>query len=423
MPSTNPENDKRDPFRDVNSEKAILGGYYVDAVKANGICDKASVTPDMFIDEQCRQAFIACRKMMTDGSGHIDPIILREKQNVPLAFFESCCDEAYTMWHFEDYVDNVIRCSQNRKLSDVISEARGKLLSGNYDPECLRGETEARFARLSDNTEPLPTARQAMDAQRELYVNAQSTGCAGLRTGHFWWDTSMGGLMPGGYYVVSGKGKSFKTTIVRNIAESVAGKSGLRVDMASLEQSSGQIYSACAARIAGVTLMDLMTGRDHGALKRWDAAAEVVAKWPFVIDDKPKTAESIWSWARMAKAKGTRLLIVDYLQFIKNSETRINEEQRVARASSACREIALYMKLPVIAIASEANGEDGGIRHSGQVAYDCTCHIKTKKSEDGKVGAIVSVRLNRFGLPMDDTELLYKNGALLCANMQGEYAS
>ena len=240
-----------------------------------------------------------------------------------------------------------------------------------------------------------------------------ASSCCGIPSGFRWWEEYFGGLQDRVYYIVSGPPGCFKTTLIRNIAEHVAGQQGLRVDFLTLEQSAGQILATMAARLAACSVGALQSGRSAELLARWKDATATVAKWPVFITDESQTDETLWAWARQAKSKGSRLLILDYLQFVRSSDPRCSEEQRVSRASQACREIAFDMSIPLIAVSSESN--EGKLRYSGQVEYDAWCWVRMRKNEDsyGNVtGSAIAIRKNRFGPQVPEWTMPYNLGAM-----------
>ena len=301
----------------------------------------------------------------------------------------------------------------NRRMVNALTTFRNQVMAGTHTAETLRGMVEAGFAQMAQDSTTELSRSEALDQQEKLYARALTCGCAGIRSGFRFWDEAFGGLQDKVLYVVSGPPGCFKTTLCRNIVEHVCGVQGFRVDFATLEQSAGQVLASMSARMAHVKISKLQAGQDN-LVEKWKCGRDIVAKWPVFVTDKQQSVSSLWSWARRAKAKGSRLLVIDYLQFVKPDDPRQSDEQRVSESSNAVREMALRLDIPVICISNESN--EGKLRYSGQVEYDAWCWLRMRKNDsaDGTTtGAVFQVRKNRFGPQGAERTIGYDCGAMV----------
>ena len=399
----------------IEAERGVLGAFMCDGQRINGLCDAYHLNADAFTNKDNRDLFITLRQMAMDDKP-VDLITVIEAigdHGPKTAYLEILIDSTPTSAHAEYYIGILIEKQMNRRMVIALTTFRNEVMAGTNTAETLRGMIESGFAQMAQETTTELSLHESLDQQEKLYERALTCGCAGIRSGFAWWDAAFGGLQDKVLYVVSGPPGCFKTTLVRNIAEHVSGAQGFRVDFATLEQSSGQVLSSMAARTGRVRIAELQSGQNKDHLDKWRFGSDIVSKWPLFVCDRPMTQSSLWSWGRRAKAKGSRLLILDYLQFVKPDDARMTDEQRVSAASGACREMALRLDIPMIVISNESN--EGALRYSGQTQYDAWCWIRMRKNEaaDGTVnGAVFQIRKNRFGQQGAERIIGYNMGAM-----------
>lgn len=409
----------------VAIERALLGALILDATRVIEHMDARRVGAELFTAPHHAKVYGAIRELAAEGIP-VDGVsvaqrlrdIRRFDEIGGLAAIEAMIDACPTSAHAEYFLNDLHDRLTRRTMLCLLEKARADVANPDESAEMVRGKIEAAFAGLTTAQQAQQrTSSQHLDEQEAMYQQALAQGCAGIRSGFWFFDHYFGGLQNKVYYIFSGPPGCFKTTAVRNIAEYVAGVQGLRVDIASLEQSAGQLLSSMVARQANVSISRLNGGESEAALARWRECRKTVESWPIFINDESQTDVSLWSWARRAKSKGSRLLIVDYLQFVQASE-RCNEEQRMAKVSDAARRIAKDLDIPLIAISSETKGDaktgaGPSLRHSAQIEYDAWCWVRMRKNEDeqGKVlGACAAIRKNRFGPQVPEWVMNYKNG-------------
>ena len=408
------DQDERNPLVSIEAEKAVLGSFMLAAPRVNGLCDEYHLHADAFTNQQHREIFLTLRKMaMEDKPCDLVTVVETIGDHGPkTAMLEQFILDTPTDAHAEHYIGILLEKQGNRRMVQSLTTYRNEIMAGTHSSEMMRGMIEAEFAKMAQEIATELSRIEALTQQEKLYERALTCGCAGIRSGFRFWDEAFGGLQDKVLYVVSGPPGCFKTTLARNIAEHVCGVQGFRVDVATLEQSAGQLLASMAARIGHVSISRLQAGRDD-LVDKWRYGRDIVSKWPVFVCDRPQTVSSLWSWGRRAKAKGSRLLVVDYMQFVKPDDSRMSDEQRVSSASGAVREMALRLDIPIICISNESN--TGALRYSGQIEYDAWCWLRMRKNElaDGSIaGAVFQVKKNRFGPQGGERTLGYECGAM-----------
>lgn len=218
-------------------------------------------------------------------------------------------------------------------------------------------------------------------------------GLRGLPTGFKKLNDLTTGWNPGELIVVAarpGKGKTglalaFIKTILENkfnVENGTHDIPGDAVQMFSLEMTRQDLYMRFYAMMAGVNLMDIMTGdlteNDRGKIA---GAKEKMAYWKFFIDDTPRLdIDLIRSRTRRAKRKhNIAAMVLDYVQLAKSRKYPRDRQNEVAYISGTCKEIARENGIPVIILAqlnrNDATDEEkephiANIRDSGAIEQD-----------------------------------------------------
>ena len=406
-------------------ERSLLGAILLNPDRVFDIIAARKTSAGIFAAASHFRLFKIMEQMFQEKAP-INPITVSEQSKddplgalsaVDRSELEQMIEECPTWTDAEYFLDQLENKYKRREMLGLLDSSKCLVVDESKSAELVRGQIESGFAKLASPADKELTNAQALQQQRDGYERAITHGCAGIRSGFRWFDDAFGGIQKKVLYVISGPPACFKTTLVRNIAEHVAGSQGLRVDFCSLEQSKGQLLASCAARMAGVSISTLQSGRSQAMLDRWNEACEQVQTWPLYITDESQTVSSLWSWARRAKNSGSTMLVIDYLQFVKSDGSYQTEEQRVSQNSDAVRRIALELDIPVICISSEARDTQTGakIRNSGQVEYDAWVWIRMRMHEDelgNPVGAWVAVKKNRFGPQSPETALSHYMGLM-----------
>lgn len=168
-----------------------------------------------------------------------------------------------------------------------------------------------------------------------------------------------------------------KTTLALQISEYIARK-GLHIGFISLEMAETQLIQKIVSRISRVNGYKLRAGNleDNDFIKIAEVC-EDISELPFHIISQVRTIQEIEVKARQLKNKGELdLLIIDYLQLIKNSNKFGNREQEVADISRTLKLLSLELKIPIIALcqlnrnANKMEPTLADLRESGAIEQD-----------------------------------------------------
>jgi replicative DNA helicase len=156
--------------------------------------------------------------------------------------------------------------------------------------------------------------------------------------------------------VIAARPSMGKTAFAMNVAEHVALHAGKAVAIFSLEMSSQQLVQRLLCSRAKVNLQKVRNGflsdRDFPSLT---AAAGKLADSPLLIDDTAGLSISeLRAKARRLKAQhDIQLIVIDYLQLLKGSSRRSqdNRQLEISEISAGIKALAKELNIPIIVIA------------------------------------------------------------------------
>src|SRR3982751_3344625 len=222
----------------------------------------------------------------------------------------------------------------------------------------------------------------AIEAIEQLYE--RRGGITGISTGFAELDRMTNGLHQGEMIVIAARPSMGKTALAMNIAEHVAITSKLPVAVFSLEMSSQQLVQRLLCSRARVNLQKVREGflaeRDFPSLT---AAASKLAESEIYIDDSAGLSIlELRAKARRLKAqKNIQLIVVDYLQLLKSTTRRAqdNRQLEISEISAGIKGLAKELKVPIIVLAQlnrQPEARSGGkprlsdLRESGSIEQD-----------------------------------------------------
>jgi replicative DNA helicase len=171
-----------------------------------------------------------------------------------------------------------------------------------------------------------------------------------------------------------------------NIAEHVAMNVGKPVAVFSLEMSSQQLVQRLLCSRAKVDLQRVRNGflseRDFPSLTA--AAAKLAAAKMFIDDTPGLSIMELRAKARRMKSQyDVRLIVIDYLQLLRSTSRRAqdNRQLEISEISGGIKALAKELDLPIIVVAQlnrqpDTRAKEGGrprlsdLRESGSIEQD-----------------------------------------------------
>lgn len=168
-----------------------------------------------------------------------------------------------------------------------------------------------------------------------------------------------------------------KTTFALQVSEHIL-KKGKSVAFISLEMSEEQIITKMISRLSRVNTSKIRNGNlNENEIMNIAQASSTINEYKFSILTKCRTIQQIEIAAKKLKNKNKLdLLVIDYLQLVKNSGHFTNREQQVADISRTLKLLSLDLEIPIIALcqlnrnAAKAVPTMADIRESGSIEQD-----------------------------------------------------
>ncbi len=218
---------------------------------------------------------------------------------------------------------------------------------------------------------------QINDALFDIEKNLNKKQDYSFYTGFYDLDSLTDGLHEGELTVVGARPGVGKTTFSLQIAEKIARK-GKAVAYVSLEMSSTQLIQKILSRKARVNSRKIRNGElTEEEIGKIACASQDISDMNFSIITKASSIQQIEIEARRLKNKNKLdLLIIDYLQLVRNAGRFNSREQEVADISRTLKLLSLEMEIPIVALcqlnrnASKNEPTLADIRESGAIEQD-----------------------------------------------------
>ncbi|MEP6603588.1 MAG: replicative DNA helicase [Spartobacteria bacterium] len=226
---------------------------------------------------------------------------------------------------------------------------------------------------------------EAIETIERLYEH--KGGITGISTGFVEFDRMTSGLHPAEMIVIAARPSMGKTAFAMNIAEHVAINEKLPVAVFSLEMSSQQLVQRLLCSRARVNLKKVRDGflgeREFSSLT--SSASKLAEAKMFIDDSAGLTILELRAKARRMKAQhDIRLIVVDYLQLLRSTSRRgqDNRQIEISEISAGLKGLAKELNIPIIVVAQlnrnpenrtgDAKGRPrlSDLRESGSIEQD-----------------------------------------------------
>src|SRR5437660_5365557 len=247
-----------------------------------------------------------------------------------------------------------------RQIITASTESVRRAYEEQDEVSNLLDEVEQRIFAVGEDRfkgQMLSMKDQVMEAIQSIEkLYERKGGITGISTGFVEFDRMTSGLHAAEMIVIAGRPSMGKTALAMNIAEHAAIQEKLAVGVFSLEMSSQQLVQRLLCSRARVNLQKVRDGflgeRDFPSLT---AAASKLAEAKIFIDDSASLSIlELRAKARRLKAQqDVRLIIVDYLQLLRSTTRRAqdNRQLEISEISAGLKGLAKELKIPVIVIA------------------------------------------------------------------------
>jgi replicative DNA helicase len=290
------------------------------------------------------------------------------------------------------------RLSKKRKLMNIATEIKEKVLDEN-EPEIYIEKIIKKLNEINSEGEKEETFLDMLIKTSDMIEKKRIQGTKydyKYFTGIFDLDKATNGLHEEELTIVGARPGVGKTTFALQVAYKIAEK-GLGVGIISLEMSETQIIQKIISRVSNVDSNKLRTGNINEVEREKIAIAEgEISDLPIFINTRIRNIQEIEIYARKLKnKKNLGLLIIDYIQLVKNKNKFNSREQEVADISRTLKLLSLELKIPIIGLcqlnrnAARTEPTLADLRESGAIEQDADNVIFIYKENDEEEQALV----------------------------------
>jgi replicative DNA helicase len=377
----------------AEAEQAVLSAMMLDADAAL----RAAETLDdwMFYAEGHRRLFRVMIGIARRG-GAVDPITLKDELERKtelegvggVDYLGYLLDFVPTAANF-DYHARIVR---DKALLRRLIEVGTQIVQDAYEGQSMASEVldraERKIFQVAEErtTEGFERLKKLLWPTMERIESLHGAGqtITGVASGFKDLDERTAGFQPSDLIIVAARPSMGKTAFCLNVAQHAAIEGGVGVAIFSLEMSKAALVQRLLTAEARVDAHRLRTGTLRDAdYKLLASAAGILSSAPIWIDDSAAlTPLELRSKARRIKAESdVGLIIVDYLQLMREPEYSENRVQEISAISRALKALSKELSIPVVALSqlSRAPEQRGGesrrpqlsdLRESGAIEQD-----------------------------------------------------
>lgn len=356
---------------DEEVEKAVL--YYIIFQNADYQIDESDFVNGRNI--RIAKAIMQLRKEKKEISMLNVQSLIKANQTEVLQYISELGNNVYGANEDGTYM-KLIRLSEKRKLFNLLQKAIGEIQDEEadiYSQKLIKQLNEITQREEKEKTFTEKIAEATIDLEKKY--NNQSD--YSLYTGLYDLDDMTCGLHNQELTIIGARPGVGKTTLALQIAENISRKNK-NILFLSLEMSDTQIIQKMIARIGNVQSYRMRRGTlEDSDWERIANTAEELSKLKFNTNSNIRNIQELEVLARKLKNKDKLdLLIIDYIQLLRNKEKFSSREQEVADISRRLKLLSLELDIPIIALCqlnrNASNSEPGlaDLRESGSLEQD-----------------------------------------------------
>lgn len=304
---------------------------------------------------------------------------------------------------------NPISLSNTAQMGQIIYDLflkRALINLGNdmvhhaYDDNLLESPALDQIANTEEQLFQLASNHQGSDSLKD-FANAISLAqdtakkahdnkgaVVGVSTGFRDIDEALGGLHGSDLLILAGRPAMGKTALATNIAFNATRHQQDNHDgmvlFFSLEMSSEQLALRILSEQSAIASDRIRRGAlSDDEFTQFSQMAQEIKDMPLIIDDSPgiRTNAIRQRARRIARQKGVKMIIIDYLQLIQPSQAR-TQDSRVNQISEITRDLKIIAKelnVPIVALSQLSRALEqrddkrpqlSDLRESGSIEQD-----------------------------------------------------
>lgn len=329
---------------DEEIEKAML--YYVVYEKEDYLLDE-----DDFINERNKKIIRAINELKTEKK-EITTMSIKSKikaNGKQVLDYLTTLGEYIRTTSAEEIYTRLMEMSKKRKLLRLLETEKQEVIDCE-NVDILAEKIIKDINKIEQIDEKKQTfLQQVVDVMGKIEENTLKGIDYSLYTGITDLDNMMCGLHRQELTIIGARPGVGKTTLALQIAEYIASK-GIETAFISLEMSDFQIIQKMITKRTKVNSYKMRLGTlEEKDIEKISVAGAEIAELPIHLITSARTIQHIENIARKLKNKNNLgLLVIDYIQLIKNKGKFNNREQEVADITRTLKLLSLELDIPII---------------------------------------------------------------------------
>lgn len=330
---------------DEEIEKAVL--YYIIFQKADYLIEESDFVNSR--NKKIAKAIIQLRKEKKEISILSIQSSIKANHTEVIQYISELGNNIYGS-DSDTVYNKLIQLSAKRKLFNVLQKGIAEIQNEEADIYIQKLIKELnKIARGQEKEETfMDKIVQATEDLEKKYNNQNDYS---LYTGLYDLDDLTCGLHNQELTIIGARPGVGKTTLALQIAENISRKDK-NILFLSLEMSDTQIIQKMIARIGNVQSYRMRRGTlEDSDWEKIANTAEELSKLKFNTNSNIRNIQELEVLARKLKNKDKLdLLIIDYIQLLRNKEKFSSREQEVADISRRLKLLSLELDIPIIAL-------------------------------------------------------------------------
>ena len=352
------------PPQSLEAEESVLGGILIDNTALDRVVE--ILQPDDFYRGAHRKIYRAMLEL-SERNEPADLITLSEvlRTRGELAdvggssFLAELAERVPTAANVMHYARIVRERAVLRGLITAATDIASRGYEATEDVKELLDRAEQSIMAIADREVKAAFVRMDDLVVKTFHMveqlHQQKEAVTGVTTGFHDLDRLTAGLQPSDLIIVAARPSMGKTALCLNMAVNAALHGHVGVAVFSLEMAKEQLALRMLCAEARIDLGSVRTGRiNDGQLGEIAHAAHVLAAAPIYIDDTPALSvlELRAKARRLKRDPDTKLglIMVDYLQLMRGSESKDSREQEISEISRSLKALAKELNVPVLAL-------------------------------------------------------------------------
>ncbi len=277
-----------------------------------------------------------------------------------------------------DYIYNqVIELSKKRKLMELLQKSITELMEVENIDIFMQDKIKQinKIAEIDEKEQTF--VEQVVETSTEIEKNTLQKPDYTLYTGITDLDKMICGLHKQELTIIGARPGVGKTTLALQIAEHIAER-GTETAIISLEMSDTQVIQKLISRRARINSYKMRMGTlETKELEQIGVVSAEIAELPIHLITKARTIQHIENIARKLKNKNNLgLMVIDYIQLIKNKGKFNSREQEVADITRTLKLLSLELNIPIVGLcqlnrnAARQEPTLADLRESGAIEQD-----------------------------------------------------